>query len=227
MNFSPALKVRSNTARVSMLRILSRTSVWPPRAVGFDTSTSRQWYGAFSYSKYIFRLISIASRRLAMDQHFSGVAHDTSAQPFRRCPADRWHRPQGLATTAWPLAMHSSNVPSLSPKLSMSSSPSACSTLSITFASGVPFARLQMQPALEGAAAAPGDEERHALVVVQIRVAHRRPVQQHACCRAACRRRPACSSASRGSTESCSRDTCSASRSRGFSLPCRCDASVG
>src|SRR6185503_5468295 len=27
----------------------------------FETSTSRQWYGAFSNSKYIFRLISIAS----------------------------------------------------------------------------------------------------------------------------------------------------------------------
>ena len=25
---------------------MRRTSVWPPRAVGFDTSTSRQWYGA-------------------------------------------------------------------------------------------------------------------------------------------------------------------------------------
>jgi hypothetical protein len=39
-NLSPALKVLSNTARVSRLRILSRTSVCPPRAVGFDTSTS-------------------------------------------------------------------------------------------------------------------------------------------------------------------------------------------
>src|SRR4051812_11322721 len=38
-----------------------RTSVWPPRAVGFEMSTSRQWYGASSYSKNIFRLISIAS----------------------------------------------------------------------------------------------------------------------------------------------------------------------
>ena len=43
-----------------------RTSVWPPRAVGFETSTSRQWYGAFSYSKNIFRLMSIASIRLAI-----------------------------------------------------------------------------------------------------------------------------------------------------------------
>ena len=41
-NLSPALNVLSNTARVSRLRILSRTSVWPPRAVGFETSTSRQ-----------------------------------------------------------------------------------------------------------------------------------------------------------------------------------------
>ena len=45
---------------------MRRTSVWPPRAVGFETSTSRQWYGAFSYSKYIFRLMSIASIRLAI-----------------------------------------------------------------------------------------------------------------------------------------------------------------
>ena len=39
-NFSPALKVLSNTARVSRFRIFTRTSVWPPRAVGLDTSTS-------------------------------------------------------------------------------------------------------------------------------------------------------------------------------------------
>ena len=66
LNFSPALKVLSNTARVSRFRIFRRTSVWPPRAVGFDTSTSMQWYGAFSNSKNIFRLISIASIRLAI-----------------------------------------------------------------------------------------------------------------------------------------------------------------
>src|SRR5262249_15120568 len=49
------------TARVSRFRIFNRTSVWPPRAVGLEISTSRQWYGAFSYSKNILRLISIAS----------------------------------------------------------------------------------------------------------------------------------------------------------------------
>ena len=42
LNFSPALKVLSNTARVSRLRIFTLTSVWPPRAVGLETSTSRQ-----------------------------------------------------------------------------------------------------------------------------------------------------------------------------------------
>src|SRR5262249_25531084 len=52
---------RSKTARVSRFRIFTRTSVWPPRAVGLEISTSRQWYGAFSYSKNILRLISIAS----------------------------------------------------------------------------------------------------------------------------------------------------------------------
>src|SRR5687768_2002296 len=66
LNLSPALKVLSKTARVSRLRIFSRTSVWPPRAVGFETSTSRQWYGAPSCSKNILRLISIASSRLAI-----------------------------------------------------------------------------------------------------------------------------------------------------------------
>ena len=34
LNLSPALKVLSKTARVSRFRILMRTSVWPPRAVG-------------------------------------------------------------------------------------------------------------------------------------------------------------------------------------------------
>ena len=63
-NFSPALKVLSNTARVSRFRIFRRTSVWPPRAVGLETSTSRQTYGAFSNSKNVFRLISMASIRL-------------------------------------------------------------------------------------------------------------------------------------------------------------------
>ena len=43
LNFSPALNVLSNTARVSRFRILIRTRVWPPRAVGLETSTSRQW----------------------------------------------------------------------------------------------------------------------------------------------------------------------------------------
>src|SRR5258706_646252 len=66
LNFSPALKVLSKTARLRRFRIFKRTRVWPPRAVGFETSTSRQWYGAPSYSKYIFRLISIASIRLAI-----------------------------------------------------------------------------------------------------------------------------------------------------------------
>ena len=46
--------------------------------------------------------------------------------------------------------------------------------------------RFEMQPALERAAAVPGDEERHALVVVQIRIAHRRSVAAARCCRAAC-----------------------------------------
>ena len=50
LNFSPALNVRSKTACVSMLRILMRTSVCPPRAVGFETSTSRQLIrGAFVF----------------------------------------------------------------------------------------------------------------------------------------------------------------------------------
>ena len=54
LNRSPALKVLSNTARVSRLRILRRTSVCPPRAVGFDTSTSRQSdMGAVSYSSLL------------------------------------------------------------------------------------------------------------------------------------------------------------------------------
>src|SRR5678810_575020 len=61
LNLSPALNVLSNTARVKRLRILMRTSVCPPRAVGFETSTSMQWYGAPSCSKNILRLISIAS----------------------------------------------------------------------------------------------------------------------------------------------------------------------
>ena len=60
-NFSAALKVLSNTARVIRFLILILTRVCPPRAVGLDTSTSRQWYGAPSNSKYIFRLISRAS----------------------------------------------------------------------------------------------------------------------------------------------------------------------
>src|SRR6266540_7151824 len=66
LNFSPALKVLSNTARVRRLRIMTRTSVCPPRAVGFETSTSMTWYGACSYSKNILRLMSIASIRLAI-----------------------------------------------------------------------------------------------------------------------------------------------------------------
>ena len=41
-NFSPALKVLSKTARVRRFRILMRTRVWPPRAVGVEISTSRQ-----------------------------------------------------------------------------------------------------------------------------------------------------------------------------------------
>ena len=42
LNLSPALNVLSKTARVSRLRIFSRTSVCPPRAVGVEISTSRQ-----------------------------------------------------------------------------------------------------------------------------------------------------------------------------------------
>src|SRR5437879_5156749 len=75
-NFSAALKVLSNTARVRRFRIFTRTSVWPPRAVGFDTSTSTQTYGAPSNSKKVLRLISIASNSRAMGPHplsFSGV----------------------------------------------------------------------------------------------------------------------------------------------------------
>ena len=60
VNLSLALNVLSNTARVRRLRILRRTSVWPPRAVGLETSTSMQWYGAPSCSKNILRLTSIA-----------------------------------------------------------------------------------------------------------------------------------------------------------------------
>ena len=48
---SPALNVLSNTARVRRFRILSRTSVCPPRAVGLEISTSMQWKGAPSNSK--------------------------------------------------------------------------------------------------------------------------------------------------------------------------------
>src|SRR3989442_807806 len=82
LNFSPALKVRSNTARVSRFRILILTRVCPPRAVGLDTSTSRQWYGAFSYSKYIFRLISIASISLAIGVDYT--ATDVRRSSFSR-----------------------------------------------------------------------------------------------------------------------------------------------
>src|SRR4029077_2199475 len=72
-NFSPALNVLSKTARVRRLRILTRTSVWPPRAVGFDTSTSTQTYGAPSNSKKVLRLISIASNSRAMGPHHSSL----------------------------------------------------------------------------------------------------------------------------------------------------------
>src|SRR4029079_19384328 len=78
-NLSPALNVRSKTARVSRLRILTRTSVWPPRAVGLDTSTSRQTYGAFSNSKNIFRLMPIASIMLAMRSILASVAQPQRA----------------------------------------------------------------------------------------------------------------------------------------------------
>src|SRR5438105_919586 len=71
LSLSPALKVLSRTARVSRFRILRRTSVCPPRAVGLETSTSRQWYGASSNSKNIFRLMLIASIRLAIRRRAS------------------------------------------------------------------------------------------------------------------------------------------------------------
>src|SRR5688572_2683790 len=61
-----------------------RTRVWPPRAVGFDTSTSRQTYGAPSCSKNVLRLISIASRRLAMIRRtiVSGTIPERHADPL-------------------------------------------------------------------------------------------------------------------------------------------------
>src|SRR5262245_3318298 len=70
-NLSPALNVLSKTARVSRLRILMRTRVCPPRAVGRETSTSIVWYGAPSNSKNIFRLISIASISAAITVYCS------------------------------------------------------------------------------------------------------------------------------------------------------------
>src|SRR5436190_4567019 len=79
LNLSPALNVLSNTARVNRLRILMRTSVCPPRAVGFEMSTSMQWYGAPSCSKNILRLISIASIWVAIGGF--RVYNDTSKEP--------------------------------------------------------------------------------------------------------------------------------------------------
>src|SRR5688500_16039204 len=70
-----------------MLRIFSRTSVWPPRAVGFETSTSRQWYGAPSCSKNILRLISIASSRLAIPPFSHGVSASAAGAVSARQPS--------------------------------------------------------------------------------------------------------------------------------------------
>src|SRR5581483_2523177 len=103
-NFSPALNVRSNTARVMRLRILTRTSVWPPRAVGFDTSTSRQWYGAFSYSKNILRLRSIASMSAAMASAIvvlSACVARSPAAPARSVERARVAMGSELRVTAW------------------------------------------------------------------------------------------------------------------------------
>src|ERR1035437_1401730 len=74
LNLSLALNVLSKTARVSRLRILRRTRVWPPRAVGVEISTSRQRKGAFSNSKNILRFTSMASIKAAMVSSEAGLA---------------------------------------------------------------------------------------------------------------------------------------------------------
>ena len=64
-NFSPALKVLSKTARVSRFRILSaheRLAAARRRSRDLDVEAVRR--GAFSNSKNVFRLISMASIRL-------------------------------------------------------------------------------------------------------------------------------------------------------------------
>ena len=58
----------------------------------------------------------------------------------------------------------------------MSSHPSACSTLSITFDERRAILRLKCTPPFMRAARVPGYEERHALVIVLVGIAHRRPV---------------------------------------------------
>src|SRR3954468_22842671 len=134
LNFSPALNVRSNTARVSRLRIFTRTSVCPPRAVGFDTSTSRQTYGAFSNSKNIFRLIAIASSMLAMSSILASVAQGERAiavaEPIQIGEAQRMQHGQHDAGQRRPVR------------------------------------RVQVQPAWNRRLRPPGDEKRHAFVVV-------------------------------------------------------------
>src|SRR5205085_9021799 len=75
-------------AFVRRLRILRRTSVWPPRAVGVFTSASRQENGVLSNSNNVLRLTLIASISTAIGflfQYKGGQMRTRlSASPRRR-----------------------------------------------------------------------------------------------------------------------------------------------
>ena len=85
--------------------------------------------------------------------------------------------------------------PVLSPKLVMSSSPSLCSSRQHRVGHRRAVGRLEVQAALQRAAGVAGEEQRAALVVVHVRVAHRRAVDDQRVVEQVARRRPACSSA--------------------------------
>src|SRR5580700_8913169 len=104
LNLSLALNVFSKTALVRRLRILRRTRVWPPRAVGVFTSASRQQKGVFSSSNNVLRLTLIASISAAMKSFKQGgtESHMQSRSQFPtsigvNCSSDE----KALAVVQW------------------------------------------------------------------------------------------------------------------------------
>ena len=129
-------------------------------------------------------------RRTAASTSAAGSRRSVASLSVRLHPADR--RADGLRSDR--------SSPVLSPNDVSSFMPSMCAIVRKTFAIGVPSGAFDVEPALQLATGLAGQEQRTALVVVHVRVAHRRAVHDQRVVEQRCRRRPASASAARGST---------------------------